>query len=472
MKNYKKILAFVLALTMVAALFTGCAKQEEIVEEPAEAPSELPMEDVTEAPAGEPAPAHHINAYGLPSYSIHYAADTSSFDYMNEAGELVSVSEEEVMASMDAVIGTCGDYTLTNKELTLCYQDQYYQFYQTYGMYMMFMLDTSKGLDEQLGNDGVNTWQHAFLDMGAQSFHRMAAVSMEAKAQGFDTAEAMTMVEQAKASLEDSAAQLGYEDVDKFLADSLPGITMESYLAYMELQAVNIAYTKYLQEQQTVTEEELEAYYAENEESLAQSYPKIDKNVVNVRHILVKPEETTAEDGTTSISEEAWAAAEAQAQTLYDQWKSGEATEDSFAELATANTQDPGSQQTGGLYEDVYPGQMVAEFNDWCFAEGRAVGDHGIVKTSYGYHIMFFAGEGDYIYWKQSVEDMVISQRVNDEVTNLQAKYPMDIDLTKAVIVDTVPPTVPTEETPVEEVPVEEHVHTEECEHEAEEVAE
>lgn len=445
MKNYKKILAFVLALTMLAALFAGCTKEEESIA------------------------AHHINAYGLPSHSIHYAADTSSFDYMNEAGELVPVSEEEVMDYMDAVIGTCGDYTLTNKELTLCYQDQYYQFYQTYGMYMMFMMDTSKGLDEQVDTEGVNTWQYNFLDMGAQMFHRMAAVVMEAEAQGFDTTEAMAMVEEAKAGLKDSAAQLGYEDAEKFLADSVPGITMESYLGYMELQAINAAYTRYLQEQQTVTEEDLEAYYAENEASLTQSYPKIDKNVVNVRHILIKPEETTAEDGTTSISEEAWAEAEAKANEIYEQWKSGEATEESFAELVPAHTEDPGSAETGGLYEDVYPGQMVPEFNDWCFADGRAVGDTGIVKTTYGYHIMFFSGEGDYVYWRQSVEDMVISQRINDEIINLQAKYPMDIDLTKAVIVDTVPPTVPAEEPSVEEVPMEEHVHTEECEHEPEE---
>ena len=43
---------------------------------------------------------------------------------------------------------------------------------------------------------------------------------------------------------------------------------------------------------------------------------------------------------------------------------------------------------------------MVTEFNDWCFADGRAVGDSGIVKTSYGYHIMFFSGEGEGVVFK------------------------------------------------------------------------
>lgn len=36
-------------------------------------------------------------------------------------------------------------------------------------------------------------------------------------------------------------------------------------------------------------------------------------------------------------------------------------------------------------------GQMVQEFEDWCFADHK-VGDTGIVKTIYGYHVMYFVG--------------------------------------------------------------------------------
>lgn len=36
-------------------------------------------------------------------------------------------------------------------------------------------------------------------------------------------------------------------------------------------------------------------------------------------------------------------------------------------------------------------GQMVQEFEDWCFADHK-VGDTGIVKTTYGYHVMYFVG--------------------------------------------------------------------------------
>ncbi len=33
---------------------------------------------------------------------------------------------------------------------------------------------------------------------------------------------------------------------------------------------------------------------------------------------------------------------------------------------------------------------MVEPFEDWCFDETRAAGDYGLVKTTYGYHIMYY----------------------------------------------------------------------------------
>ena len=65
------------------------------------------------------------------------------------------------------------------------------------------------------------------------------------------------------------------------------------------------------------------------------------------------------------------AEAEQKAQDILDEWKAGAATEDSFAELANEYSEDPGSNTTGGLYEQVYQGQMVTEFNDWCFDPAR-----------------------------------------------------------------------------------------------------
>lgn len=112
---------------------------------------------------------------------------------------------------------------------------------------------------------------------------------------------------------------------------------------------------------------------------------------VNVRHILLTPQVTA--EGT--VSEEADAKIKQQTEDFYNEWKSGEATEESFSELAKTISTDGGSREKGGLYENVVPGQMVPEFNDWCFDPARKPGDSGIVKTSYGYHIMYFCGFGE-----------------------------------------------------------------------------
>ena len=130
--------------------------------------------------------------------------------------------------------------------------------------------------------------------------------------------------------------------------------------------------------------------------------------MVNVRHILVKPAHPTDEakdahtDGETYSAEE-WAAAKAAAEEIYAEWKSGEATEDSFAALANEKSDD-GDGTTGGLYQNVTPGQMVQAFNDWCFDSSRKSGDTGIVETQYGYHVMYFVGTSDITYRTSLIE--------------------------------------------------------------------
>ena len=125
-------------------------------------------------------------------------------------------------------------------------------------------------------------------------------------------------------------------------------------------------------------------------EEIKEQYPS-----VAVRHILVKAE--AAEDGT--YTDEAKEAAKAKAEEILAEWEAGDKTEESFAALAEEYSEDPGSSENGGLYDDVMQGQMVEEFDAFCFDENRQPGDTGIVygeSGSYaGYHVMYFVGEGD-----------------------------------------------------------------------------
>ena len=159
----------------------------------------------------------------------------------------------------------------------------------------------------------------------------------------------------------------------------------------------------------------------------------------NVRHILASFEGgTTDEYGTTTYSDEEKAAAKAAAQEILDAWKSGEATEDSFAALATEKTDDTGSAENGGLYEDIYPGQMVSEFEDWCYDEGRKTGDTGLVETTYGYHVMYFVGDSETTYRDQQIETELASAAQEEWYTGIVGSAEITEGDTKYLTMDLV----------------------------------
>ena len=47
---------------------------------------------------------------------------------------------------------------------------------------------------------------------------------------------------------------------------------------------------------------------------------------------------------------------------------------------------------------------MLPTFNDWMFDAARQPGDHGIVETKHGYHIMYFVGEQEDSYREYNIE--------------------------------------------------------------------
>ena len=139
-------------------------------------------------------------------------------------------------------------------------------------------------------------------------------------------------------------------------------------------------------------------------------------NTASVRHILVKAE--ASEDGT--YSDEAKAAAKARAEEILAEFNAGDKTEESFAALAEQYSEDAGSNTNGGLYENIGHGQMVEEFDAFCFG-GHKPGDTGIVygeSGSYaGYHVMYYVGEGglykDYIA-KSDLENEAIDSWIGE----------------------------------------------------------
>lgn len=192
---------------------------------------------------------------------------------------------------------------------------------------------------------------------------------------------------------------------------------------------------------------------------LKTSEPRIaDDEVYSVRHILITPksesadnEATNEETGDTSYTDEEWAAAEKKANNIFKKYKKGDKTEYSFALLAeeysddTESTSNGSSGLYGGLYEGVPLGQMVKGFEDWSTDKSRKYGDTGIVKSDYGYHIMFFVEDTkSYIY---NCEMNVASEKEEKFYKSIKVKKHKNA-LKKAVVAEpettTQPSTQPT----------------------------
>lgn len=167
-----------------------------------------------------------------------------------------------------------------------------------------------------------------------------------------------------------------------------------------------------------------------------------DKNTAgaDVRHILVQAEttKTDSEGNEVELSQDEidknFADAKEEAEKILKEWKKGKATEDSFAELATEKTDDTGSASTGGLYEDITStSSYVPEFLDWAL-DSHKKGDTGIIKTDYGYHVMYFVGADKTQKWESDVRSAIATDKFNDFSTGFYDKVSGKVEKSEALM--------------------------------------
>lgn len=104
-------------------------------------------------------------------------------------------------------------------------------------------------------------------------------------------------------------------------------------------------------------------------------------DTVNIRHILIGLSTQDPQTGQQIQLRDT-----ATAKKLADSVALAIASGANFDSMVVRFSTDPGSLNTGGVYEDVPSGQMVPEFNDFIFS--NPVGSRGVVKTDFGYHII------------------------------------------------------------------------------------
>ena len=384
----------------------------------------------------------------------------------------------------DQVVATMGDYKLTNGQLQVflwmqaySFQNEYYEMYGEYAMYYLG-LDLEKPLHEQPcdAKPGM-TWEQYFIEDALYAWQRYQSAVDEAKKSGYKLPmEYQQMLDESRATLDESAKSSGYASADAMLQEVIgKTVTFEDYYYYQQLYITSEIYEEAVTGKLVFTDKELDDYFKKYAEEYAQygvsqesgkladflnilvkpiatkddkgntvytdeawetckekaqtildtwleggkteetfaALAKLkseDKNTasngglnqyvkknslatVDVRHILIMPEGGTKNESGTSItySEADWEACRIAAQAVLDEYLAGEQTAEAFGELANKYSDDKDGKVTdGGLYSNVTVGKMVKPFEEWIFNDSRQVGETGLVKTDYGYHVMYF----------------------------------------------------------------------------------
>jgi foldase protein PrsA len=179
-----------------------------------------------------------------------------------------------------------------------------------------------------------------------------------------------------------------------------------------------------------VTDEEIKAEFDKNPN---------DYNKVTVRHILVSTMDMTTGEEKRSKEEALERALEAK-----DKLENGA----DWNTIAKEYSEDPGSKDNGGLYENQQAGLWVTEFKN--AANNQKVGVIGDpVETMYGYHIIKVENRDVMTFDKldQATKDELKAAVVDTKLQNylLEQEEKLDIKVT-----------LPEEETPAEETPAEE----------------
>ena len=348
-----------------------------------------------------------------------------------------TAEDAAVLAARDTVVATCGDYTLTNGQLQVYYWMEVQSFLSSYGNYIAYFgLDVSQALDTQVCGITGNgeTWQQFFLASALNSWKNYQALAAEAEKAGFQLEETMQQeLANIPANIEQNAAMYGFNSAEELLAHNIGGgATVEDYMHYMNLYYPGTLYYNSLVDANAPTAEEVEDYFNENEQTYLASGLSREDKYVDVRHVLIMPEGADSSNiRTETFDEAAWAASKVKAEELLSQWEQGDKSEESFAQLAMEHSQD-GSASNGGLYTDVTKGQMVANFENWCFDASRQHGDYGIVETEFGYHLMFFVGSRP--LWVEYAESDLMNQRSTELLNSLVEKYTVEAEFGKILL--------------------------------------
>ena len=185
-------------------------------------------------------------------------------------------------------------------------------------------------------------------------------------------------------------------------------------------------------EEETPSEEVSEEPSDENTEETSEPATETNEQAEDTTSEAVDPNATlTASDGKQIKAEGTYSAevvlkAYEKALEIYNEYFSGEQTEEAFAALAEKYSDDTASLSSsssdssstssseGGLYTDINKGEMVEPFVNWVYDEARKPGDVGLIETSYGWHVMYYVSSHEEAQWIEEIRDSIVSDKLKE----------------------------------------------------------
>lgn len=130
---------------------------------------------------------------------------------------------------------------------------------------------------------------------------------------------------------------------------------------------------------------------------------------VNVRQLLVNSNQYTNLD-----TAKLWA------NNILDLYNN-DANEETFKKLVLQYSSEESTLYSYGLYRDSKPSELLPNLSTWAYEENRQPGDTTIIASEYGYHIMYFIGDGNFAFYGD-VLDILEYQKYDEILSVMKSK--------------------------------------------------
>lgn len=340
---------------------------------------------------------------------------------ISDIDSIISQIESASVSNSCTVAELYGDATgMTDLTVIRSYYDKYFLANKAYEK----LCDTYEFTDEEIDEEFKSDPEYGFVTYLAFTFESNGeniTVDM-VKARGDDIASASSeteFIEKAKDCYE-NVVTANKDDADPFDADSLkkkniPYSEGTEYLDWM-FGGAKAGDAKAIYSSDGVS---CTIYY------LISAPVEVEYDTKSVRHILFQSSSySSVEDCKNKALE------------VLDEFNA-DPTSEHFAELVKKYSEDTASVETGGLYENIRLDQTVADFENWAFDETRKSGDTGLVLSSYGYHIMYFVGNGIHVAeGHEKAESALMAAKYVADHEILETKYPVTVNDTDFRTID------------------------------------